>query len=149
MNPKKLFIGLLSGCVVSTTSLAAMVPAGTAIVVRTNAAISSHATPGRHFTAVLDQNLAANGGVVLKAGTHVSGIIQTSRGSRSTTSSSPLTLVLTSIAADGRMVPIKTASVEPQGAKTTRSSRGSFSFGENIFPAGTRLEFRLSQPVNL
>lgn len=149
MNPKKLFFGLLSGCIVATTSFAAMLPAGTPIVVRTNAAISSHATPGRHFTAVLDQNLAANGGVVLKAGTHVSGIIQTSRGSRSTTSSSPLTLVLTSIAANGRMVPIKTASVEPQGAKTTRSSRGSFSFGENIFPAGTRLEFRLSQPVNL
>lgn len=149
MNPKNLFVGLLSGCVVTTTSFAAMVPAGTPIVVRTNAAISSHARPGRHFTAVLDQNLAANGGVVLKAGTHVSGIIQTSRGSRSTTSSSPLTLVLTSIAANGRTVPIKTASVEPQGAKTTRSSRGSFSFGENIFPAGTRLEFRLSQPVSL
>jgi hypothetical protein len=149
MNPKKLFFGLLSGCVVTTTSFAAVVPAGTPIVVRTNSAISSHATPGRHFTAVLDQNLAANGSVVLKAGTHVSGIIQTSRGSRSTTSSSPLTLVLTSIAVNGRMVAIKTASLEPQGAKTTRSSRGSFSFGENIFPAGTRLEFRLSQPVDL
>ena len=149
MNPKKLFIGLLSGCVVTTTSFAATVPAGTAIVVRTNAAISSHATAGRHFTGVLDQSLVADGGVVLKAGTHVSGLIQSSRGSRSTTSSSPLMLVLTSIAANGRMVPIKTASVEPQGAKTTRSSRGSFSFGENIFPAGTRLEFRLSQPVNL
>jgi hypothetical protein len=149
MNPKILFIGLLSGCVVTTTSFGAIVPAGTPIVVRTNAAISSHATAGRHFTAILDQNLTANGGVVLKAGTHVSGVIQTSRGSRSTTSSSPLTLALTSIAANGRMVPIKTASVEPQGAKTTRSSRGSFSFGENVFPAGTRLEFRLSQPVSL
>jgi hypothetical protein len=149
MNPKKLFFGLLSGCVVTMTSSAAVVPAGTPIVVRTNAPISSHATPRSHFTAVLDQNLTANGGVVLKAGTHVSGIIQTSRGSRSTTSSSPLTLVLTSIAANGRMVAIKTASLEPQGAKTTRSSRGSFSFGENIFPAGIRLEFRLSQPVNL
>src|ERR1700746_2109120 len=118
MNPKKLFFGLLSGWLVTMTSFAAVVPAGTPIVVRTNAPISSHATPGRHFTAVLDQNLAVNGGVVLKAGTHVSGIIQTSRGSRSTTSSSPLTLVLTSIAANGRMVAIKTASLEPQGAKT-------------------------------
>jgi hypothetical protein len=149
MNPKQLFLVLLSACVATATSFGAMVPAGTPIVVRTNAAISSHATPGRHFTAVLDQSLAANGGVVLKAGTHVSGIIQASRGSRSTTSSSPLTLSLTAVAANGRMVPIKTESLHPQGAKTTRQSRGGFSFGENIFPAGTRLEFRLSQPVNL
>ena len=149
MNPKQLFLVLLSACVAMATSFGATVPAGTPIVVRTNAAISSHATAGRHFTAILDQSLAANGSVVLKAGTHVSGIIRSSRGSRSTTSSSPLTLALTAIAANGRMVPIKTTSVEPQGAKTTRSSRGGFSFGENIFPAGTRLEFRLSQPVNL
>ena len=149
MNLKRLFLALLSASVATATSFGATVPAGTAIVVRTNAAISSHATPGRHFTAVLDQSLAGNGGVVLKAGTHVSGIIQTSRGSRSTTSSRPLTLALTAIAGNGRMIPIKTASVEPQGAKTTRSSRGSFSFGENIFPAGTRLEFRLAQPLHL
>ena len=149
MKLKRLFLALFSASVAAATSFGATVPAGTPIVVRTNAAISSHATPGQHFTGVLDQNLAANGGVVLKAGTHVSGIIQASRGSRSTTSSSPLTLALTAVAANGRMVPIKTASVEPQGAKTTRSSRGSFSFGENLFPAGTRLEFRLAQPLHL
>ena len=149
MKPIQLFLAMLSAGLATASSFGAVVPAGTPIVVRTNGAISSHATPGRHFTGVLDQSLVANGGVVLKAGTHVSGIIQSSRGSRSTTSSSPLTLALTAVTANGRMVPIRTASLEPQGAKTTRSSRGSFSFGENIFPAGTRLEFRLSQPANL
>ena len=123
---------------------AATVPAGTPIVVRTNAAISTHATPGRHFTATLDQNAGE-----LRAGTQVVGLIQTSRGARSTTSSSPLTLVLTGVSASGKTVKIKTSSVQPQGAHTTRQSRGNFSFGEDTFPAGSKLEFRLTQPVNL
>src|SRR5947207_14206652 len=84
-------------------SLAATVPAGTPIIVRTAGAISSHATPGRTFTARLDQDIAINGNRLLRAGTRVSGIIQASRGSRSTTSSQPLTLNLTPVAANGRM----------------------------------------------
>ena len=123
---------------------ATTVPAGTAIVVRTNAPISTHATPGNHFTATLDQNL---GGI--QRGAHCQGIIRASRGSRSTTSTSPLTLDLTAISANGHTVKIKTNSLQPQGAKTTSTRRGSFSFGEDVFPAGTRLEFRLTQPLNL
>jgi hypothetical protein len=150
-EPSKLFVLILI-CLGAGThySLAATVPAGTPIIVRTAGAISSHATPGRTFTAKLDQDIAINGTVALRAGTQFSGIIQTSRGSRSSTSSQPLTLNLTAVAANGRMVPIKTTGgAQPQAAKTTRQSRGGFSFGESIFPAGTRLEFRLAQPVNL
>jgi hypothetical protein len=124
--------------------VAATVPAGTTLAVRTNAPISTHATPGNHFTATLDQNL---GGA--QRGTQCQGIIRASRGSRSTTSTSPLTLVLTAISANGHTVKIKTDSIQPQGAHTTRPKRGGFSFGEDVFPAGTRLEFRLAQPVNL
>ena len=150
MDKKQIFA--FSLCVWLATGsfcLAATVPAGTAIVVRTNAAISTHATPGRHFTATVDRSVVANGDVALRAGTHVTGLIQASRGSRSTTSSSPLTLILTAVSANGRTVPIKTSAVYPQGAHTTRAKRGGFSFGEDVFPPGTRLEFRLSQPANL
>ena len=146
----RLFVVILvcGGGLMQSSLLAATVPAGTPIIVRTAGAISSHATPGRTFTARLDQDIAINGNRLLRAGTRVSGIIQASRGSRSTTSSQPLTLNLTAVAANGRMVPIKTtASVQPQAAKTTRQSRGGFSFGESTFPAGTRLEFRLAQPL--
>lgn len=122
----------------------ATLPAGTAIVVKTNAGISTHATPGNHFTATLAQDL---GGV--RAGAQCQGIIRASRGSRSTTSTSPLTLALTSISANGHAVRIKTDNVQPQGAHTTRARRGSFSFGEDTFPVGTPLEFRLTQAVNL
>jgi hypothetical protein len=138
------------GAATQSSLLAATIPAGTPLVVRTAGAISSHATPGRSFSAKLDQDVVINGNVVLRAGTRFSGIIASSRGSRSTTSSKPLTLNLTAVSARGRMVPIKTTgSVQPKAAKTTRQSRGGFSFGESIFPVGTRLEFRLAQPLHL
>ena len=126
-----------------TCCYAGSLPAGATITVLTNAGISTHATPGRHFTGTVAQTVGD-----LKAGTHVTGVIQTSRGGRSTTSSSPLTLTLTGISAHGKTVAIKTNSVQPQGAHTTRAKRGGFSFGEDVFPVGTRLEFRLSKPVN-
>jgi hypothetical protein len=148
----KLFVLILicGAAMMQSSLLAATVPAGTPINVRTTRAISSHATPGKTFTAKLDQDVVINGNVLLRAGTQFSGIIASSRGSRSTTSSQPLTLNLTAVAANGRMVPIKTTGgMQPQAAKTTRQSRGGFSYGENIFPAGTRLEFRLAQPLHL
>jgi hypothetical protein len=148
---KLLVLILVCGSALMQSSLlAATIPAGTPLMVRTAGAISSHATPGRSFSATLDQDVLINGSVLLRAGTPVSGRIETSRGSRSTTSSKPLSLNLTAVSANGRMVPIKTTGgVQPHAAKTTRQSRGGFSFGESIFPAGTRLEFRLAQPVHL
>jgi hypothetical protein len=148
---KLLVLILVCGSALMQSSLlAATIPAGTPLMVRTAGAISSHATPGRSFSATLDQDVLINGSVLLRAGTPVSGRIETSRGSRSTTSSKPLSLNLTAVSANGRMVPIKTTGgVQPHAAKTTRQSRGGFSFGESIFPAGTRLEFRLAQPLHL
>jgi hypothetical protein len=148
---KLLVLILVCGSALMQSSLrAATIPAGTPLMVRTAGAISSHATPGRSFSATLDQDVLINGSVLLRAGTPVSGRIETSRGSRSTTSSKPLSLNLTAVSANGRMVPIKTTgSMQPKPAKRTRQSRGEFSFGESIFPAGTRLEFRLAQPLHL
>ena len=144
------FILICGAALMQSSLLAATVPAGTPINVRTTGAISSHATPGKTFTAKLDQDVVTNGNVLLRAGTPVSGVIASSRGSRSTTSSEPLTLNLTAVAVNGRTLPIKTTgSVQPKAAKTTRQSRGGFSYGESILPAGTRLEFRLAQPLHL
>jgi hypothetical protein len=151
MKSKLLVLILMCGALMKSSLLAATVPAGTTLVVQTAGAISSHATPGRTFTARLEQDVVINGNVLLRAGTSVSGVIETSRGSRSTTSSKPLTLNLTAVSARGRMVPVRTTGgVQPENrAKTTRQSRGSFTVGEKIFPAGTRLEFRLAQPLHL
>jgi hypothetical protein len=142
MNQKRC-LTLCAWLAAGSLCFGATVPAGTALMVRTNAAISTHATPGNHFTATLERNVDR-----IRAGAHCQGIIRTSRGSRSTTSTSPLTLVLTAISANGHTVKIKTDSVHPQGAHTTSTRRGSFSVGEDVFPAGTRLEFRLTQPLH-
>src|SRR5437762_11532710 len=106
----RLFVVILvcGGGLMQSSLLAATVPAGTPLIVRTAGGISSHATPGRTFTARLDQDVVINGDVVIRAGTPASGIIESSRGSRSTTSSEPLTLDLTAVSSNGRMVPIKT-----------------------------------------
>jgi hypothetical protein len=151
MNVKQLglsflFIWLATGAF----SLGATVPAGALLVVRTEEAISSHARAGNHFRGTLDQTVQVKGSVVLRAGTPVAGVISTSRRSRSMTTSEPLTLTLTAVSVGGRMVPIKTASVEPDLAKTGRSaSRAGVTFGESIIPPGTRVKFHLSQAANL
>jgi hypothetical protein len=142
---KKFFI-LILVCLASLTHYSAVadtIPAGTAIVVRTTGPISTHATPHRHFPATLDKDVGG-----LPAGTPVIGYIEASR-ARATSRSNPLTLTLTSVSANGKNVSIKTDSVTPESAKTTRQSRGNFSFGEYTFPPGTKLEFHLSQPANL
>ena len=141
---KKRCLTLCAWLTAGSCCFAASIPAGTTITVRTNAPISTHATPGNHFTATLEQDVDG-----IRAGAHCQGIIRASRGSRSTTSSSPLTLILTNVSLHGKTIPIKTNSVQPQGAHTTRAKRGGFSFGEDVFPAGTHLEFRLTQPLNL
>src|SRR5437588_9911506 len=99
---------ICAGAATQSSLLAATIPAGTPLIVRTAGGISSHATPGRTFTAKLDQDVVINGDVVLGAGTPASGIIESSRGSRSTTSSEPLTLDLTGLSSTGRRVPILT-----------------------------------------
>lgn len=142
----------LAACLTTSSfATAATIPAGTPLIARTTNSISSHARPGGTFTAKLDQDIVVNGNVLLRAGTQLSGVIQTSRGSRSTTSSNPLTLNLTGISVNGRTVPIKTTGAfEPSvQAKTTRQSRSGASVGESFFPAGTRLEFRLAKALNL
>lgn len=133
----------------SSSSLAATVPAGTTLTVRTVGAISSHARPRGVFTATLDQAVGTNGKILLPAGTQVAGIVEASRGN--STRSTPLTLNLTSVSVDGKTIPIKTTGgFQPQAqAKTTRQSRGGVSVGESTFPAGTKMEFHLAQPLQL
>jgi hypothetical protein len=132
-----------------SSSLAATVPAGTTLSVKTVGAISSHTRAGGVFTATLDRAVGTNGKILLPAGTQIAGIVEASRGNP--TRSAPLTLNLTSVSVDGKTIPIKTTGeFQPQAqAKTTRQSRGGFSVGKSTFPAGTKLEFRLAQPLQL
>ena len=153
-NPMKNKVFLLSllciAVAIQFSSLsAATVPAGTAIMAQTVDAISSHARAGRIFAAKLAQSVVVNGNVLIPAGTQLFGVIEASRAN--VHRSGALTLNLTSISVNGKRVPIKTTGgFQPQaGTKTARQSRRGISVGEWTFPPGTRIEFRLAEPLNL
>jgi hypothetical protein len=151
MTKKTLILIAIASCawIVPQSSFAATIPAGTTLVVRTVDTISSHEKVGRIFNAQLDQNVVVNNNVVLKAGTKVLGKIEASRGS--TRKSNPLTLNLTGIASNGRTVPIKTVSGVQPGAKplTARQAASGISVGSFVVPPGTKMQFRLAQPISL
>src|SRR6266446_5839634 len=102
MKSKLLVLILMCGALMKSSLLAATVPVGTTLVVQTAGAISSHATPGRTFTARLEQDVVINGNVLLRAGTYHSGASETYRCSPSTPSSKPRTLNPTAVSAGGR-----------------------------------------------
>jgi hypothetical protein len=149
MKKTLVLLAISSVWFVAQSAFAATIPAGTTLVVRTTGPISSHEKVGNTFTAQLDQNVTVKGKVLLAAGTKVLGTIEASRANARSTSSS-LTLNLTGVSTEGRMVAIKTVSgVQPQIPHTTaRQSRTGVSAGKSTVPAGTKLEFKLAQPVS-
>jgi hypothetical protein len=121
------------------------VPAGTAMMVRTGSEVSSKDNPGRKFSATLEANLLAGDEVVAKAGTQVYGVVvkavQAGRGI--VASHANLVLGLTDINIEGTMYPIQTGSFseETTGLILNRKSV--------VVPAGSLLEFRLTQPLTV
>jgi hypothetical protein len=146
----KTFLSILM-CVWMTAPFlsAATVPAGTTLVVRTVDSVSSNDRVGKTFATKLDQDVAAQGKILLPAGTKVLGRVETSRAD--SRRPNPLSVNLTSISSEGRTVPIKTdGAFQPKGKpKTTRQARTGVSAGSLTLPPGTKMEFRLAQPLNL
>ena len=135
-------------CFAASSLNAATIPAGTTLTVRTGSSISSTDRVGRTFAAQIDQDVAVNGKVIVKAGTKALVEIQSSgalpRGSKA------LTLNLTSISVNGRDVAVKTNSFEPASPKTVRGKRaGQVSIGTFVVQPRSKMQFRLAQPLNL
>ena len=128
---------------------AATVPAGTTLVVRTGATISSRDRVGRTFVTQLDQNVAVQGKTLLPAGTKVLAKVETSQAD--SRRPDPLSVNLTSISIGGQTVPIKTDGAFQLEAKprTARQMRTGVSVGSFTVPSGTKMQFRLAQPLNL
>ena len=150
MTKKTLVLIAISSCAWIATFSGATIPSGTTLVVRTLDSIFSHEKVGGTFTAQLDQDIVVKGKVLLAAGTKVLGTVEASR-ANSRTTTSPLTLNLTGVSSNGRTMPIKTVSgVQPQiKAKTARQARAGVSVGASTVPSGTKMEFRLAQPISL
>jgi hypothetical protein len=147
---KKTFILIaIVSCAWIASSFAATIPAGTTLVVRTLVTIHSNDRVGRTFTAQLDQDVAVNGKAVLRAGTKVLGRIEVSQANPR--ESRPFTVNLTDVSVNGRTIPIKTVSgFELKNiAKGGRARTRGISVGPFVAPHGTKMEFRLAQPLNI
>jgi hypothetical protein len=117
--------------------------------VRTFNSILSTDRVGRTFTAQLDQDVAVNGKVVLPKGTKVLGKIEASQANPYR--SGPLILNLTDVSVNGRTIPVKTVSgfQLENIAKSGRARARGISVGPFVAPHGTKMEFRLAQPLNI
>jgi len=149
MTRKTFIVTAVVTCAWIATSFAATVPAGTTLVVRTLNTIQSTDRVGRTFSAQLDQDVAVNGKVVLRAGTKFDGKIESSQANPFR--SGPLVLNLTDVSINGRTIPIKTASgfqVQNLAMRGGARARG-ITVGPFVAPHGLRMQFRLAQPVKL
>jgi hypothetical protein len=124
---------------------AATIPAGTTLFVQTNETIRSTDPVGKKFAAQLYRDVAANGKLLLHAGTGALGRVKKSRG----LGSKPLILDLTQLSIGQRVVPITTEGFRAD--YTYLTTRRGVSVGGGYFQlrVGTRMQFRLSKPVDL
>jgi hypothetical protein len=149
MTKKTFIVTAIASCAWVASSFAATIPAGTTLVVRTLNTIQSTDRVGRTFTAQLDQDVAVNGRVVLRAGTRFNGRIDSSQANPFR--SGPLVLNLTGVSVNGRTIPIKTVSgfqVQNLAMHGAARSRG-ITVGPFVAPHGLRMQFQLAQPVKL
>jgi hypothetical protein len=141
-------ISVICACVAGSSVNAATIPAGTTLTVSTVSLVTSQSVVGRSFEAKLAQDVSAKGNVLLKAGTRVFGKIASSRANPR--KSEPLSVELASLEVNGRRIPVKTNSMEPHGPpQTARQAHYGHTAGTTVVNPGTRLQFRLLQPVTL
>jgi len=123
-----------------------MLPAGTILSVSTESSISSQDPGGSIFPVKINEDVAVNRTVLLRAGTKAFGKIQTSRSNPR--KSEPLSLELTWISVDGRNVAVKTDAIQPAFPLTTgQQARYRHTAGTSVLSPGTKFRFRLAQAV--
>ena len=127
---------------------AAVVPAGTQVVVQTTSTITSVDTRGTRVPALLARPLLSQGRVLVPAGAKVMGHVVTSR--RIHQSQERLTVDITEIVVQGRAHPIRTTGATLVDNVNWKTKTGStVTRGAYAVHAGRHLEFRLAQPLVL
>ena len=141
-------IAVICGCIASSSTNAATLPAGTTITVSTVSAFSSKTVVGRTFEAKLAQDVSVKGHVLMKAGSKVFGKIASSR--YNPRKNDPLTVELTSVSVNGHNVAVKTNTFQPGNPpKTGRQAQYGHTAGTLTITPGTLMQFQLLQPVTL
>ena len=127
-------------------TVGATIPAGATLIARTVEPVSSHERVGAPFKAELEQDVVVKGKVLLRAGTPVTGVVETSL--RTPPTSGALRLNLKAISINGRSVPVQTTGA--YRLDRFKSKRGvSVSGREWNFPYRTRIVFQLAQAIKL
>lgn len=99
------------------------IPAGTRLSVRTTSEISSgSAKVGDRFEGTLASNLVVGGRTVAKAGSPVRGKVTLAKSSGRLHAPGQLSLRLTSVEVNGKMLPIATGSYHLEGKSHTKSN---------------------------
>jgi hypothetical protein len=99
------------------------IPAGTHISIRTGQEISSGtAKAGDRFDATLTRNLVVGGKTLAKAGAPARGKVASAKSSGRLHAPGQLSIRLTSIEVDGKMVPVTTGSYRVEGKSHTKSN---------------------------
>ena len=141
-------IAVICGCIASSSTNAATLPAGTTITVSTVSPFSSKTVVGRTFEAKLAQDVAVKGNVLLKAGSKVFGKVASSR--YNPRKNDPLTVELISVSVNGRNVAVKTNAFQPGSPPMTgRQAQYGHTAGTLMITPGTLMQFHLLQPVTL
>ncbi len=134
---------------ISAVSLAAAatIPAGTPLVAQTLELISTHEVIGSTFKAELEQDVVINGKVLLRAGTPVTGVVETSL--RRPRSSGAVKVNLKTVSINGRIIPVYTTGGYTLPPMFKTKSGITISGREIPYPQRTRIVFRLAQPLNV
>jgi len=108
-------------------------PAGTEIIVRLQAALSSaDSRVGDSFAAVVDEPVIVAGKIVVPQGATVTGKVMAARASRSLRQPGYLRVTLTSMVMNGKAVPLRTSSIFAKGGSyAKRGARAMKTSGEN------------------
>jgi hypothetical protein len=109
--------------VLALAAAAQTIPAGTRLTVRVGSEISSGtAKAGDRFDATLAHPLVVNGKTLARTGAPVKGKVTSAKSSGRLHAPGELTLRLTSVQVNGRMVPITTHSYAAKGKSHTKSN---------------------------
>jgi hypothetical protein len=123
----------LTAAVVAVTALATIaaaraedkpvtVPAGTALLVKLDQAVSSSDKPGTKFSGVLQGDLAGSGVTAVKAGSQVYGEVTDAKKAKRVRGKAAVTFALSQVNINGQLVPIVTQPIEDIAASSTRKT---------------------------
>ena len=106
-----------------TMAAAQTIPSGTRVTVRMGQEISSgSATAGEKFDATLTRDLVVNGRAIAKAGAPVRGKVTYAKSSGRLHAPGELTLRLSSVEVNGKMVPVSSSAYHAKGKSHTKSN---------------------------